>query len=340
MFTREGCPHCSRAKSFLADLGRQRPGLEIAIHDVEREAEARARLLAIAEARSVAPLGVPAFWICDALVVGFESPETTGREILALLAGRAEAPSAIQVPLFGVIDAEALGLPLFTLAVGLIDGLNPCAMWVLLFLLSILVNLRDRRKILAVAGTFVLVSGAAYFLFMAAWLNLFLWIGFSRFVQIALALAAIGVGGIHVKDSFALGRGPSLGIPESAKPGIYARVRRIVQAENLAGALAGAFVLAVLVNFVELLCTAGLPALYTQILTLRDLSAGRYYGYLLLYNLAYVFDDTVMVALVVVTLGRRKLGEEQGRWLKLASGTVMLMLGALLLLRPDWLLRG
>jgi uncharacterized membrane protein HdeD (DUF308 family) len=96
----------------------------------------------------------------------------------------------------------------------------------------------------------------------------------------------------------------------------------------------------VLVNFVELLCTAGLPALYTQILTLRDLSAEQYYGYLLLYNLAYMFDDTAMVALVVVTLGRRKLGEEPGRWLKLASGTVMLLLGVLLLARPDWLLRG
>jgi glutaredoxin len=340
MFSREGCPHCASAKSFLADLGQQRSDLEVAISDVERDPEARARLLVLAEAQSVAALGVPAFSICGALVIGFESPETTGREIVRLLAGRAETPSAVQVPLFGVIDAEALGLPLFTLAVGLIDGLNPCAMWVLLFLLSILVNLRDRRKILAVAGTFVLVSGTAYFLFMAAWLNVFLWIGYSRFVQLALALAAIGVGSLHVKDFFAFGRGLSFSIPESAKPGIYARVRRIVQAENLAGALAGAFVLAVLVNFVELLCTAGLPALYTQILTLRDLSAGQYYGYLLLYNLAYMFDDTAMVALVVVTLGRRKLGEEPGRWLKLASGTVMLLLGVLLLARPDWLLRG
>jgi glutaredoxin len=340
MFSREGCPHCVRAKSFLAELGQQRSELEVAISDVERDPDARARFLAIAEANSGAGLGVPAFSICGAFIVGFESPETTGRAIVALLAGRDESPRAIRVPLFGEIDAVALGLPFFTLAVGLIDGLNPCAMWVLLFLLSILVNLRDRRKILAVAGTFVLVSGTAYFLFMAAWLNVFLWIGFSRAVQIALSFAALGVGSVHVKDFFAFGRGLSLGIPESAKPGIYAQVRRIVQAENLAGALAGAFVLAVLVNFVELLCTAGLPALYTQVLTLHELSTGRYYGYLLLYNLAYMFDDSALVALVVVTLGRRKLREEQGRWLKLVSGCVMLLLGVLLLVRPDWLLRG
>lgn len=338
MFAREGCPHCAQAKRFLADLAQQRPALEVAISDVERDTDARARFLTIAEAQEVAPLGVPAFSICGAFVVGFESPESTGREIVALLAGRVETPSTMHLPLFGEIDTETLGLPLFTLAVGLVDGLNPCAMWVLLFLLSILVNLHDRRRILAVAGTFVLVSGTAYFLFMAAWLNVFLWVGLSRVVQLALGLLAIGVGSVHVKDFF--GRGVSLGIPEAAKPGIYARVRRIVQAENLAGALVGAFVLAVLVNFVELLCTAGLPALYTQILTLRDLSAGQYYGYLLLYNLAYVFDDTVLVALVVVTLGRRKLREEQGRWLKLVSGSVMMLLGALLLARPDWLLRG
>lgn len=340
MFSREGCPHCTRAKTFLDDLRQQRPEVDVVISDVERDRSARARFLALATEHRVTALGVPAFAICEAFLVGFDGPDTTGREILALMEGEGSASGAIRVPLFGELDSEAFGLPLFTLALGLVDGLNPCAMWVLLFLLSILVNLRDRRKILAVAGTFVFVSGAAYFLFMAAWLNVFLWIGLSRGVQLALGLVAVGVGGIHVKDFFAYGRGMSLSIPESAKPGIYARVRGIVQAENLRGALAGAFVLAVLANFVELLCTAGLPALYTQILTLHELSSWQYYGYLLLYNLAYVFDDAALVALVVVTLGRRKLREDQGRWLKLVSGAVMLLLGILLLLRPDWLVRG
>ena len=244
-------------------------------------------------------------------------------------------PTAIDLPVFGRVDVRVLGMPLFTLAVGLVDGFNPCAMWVLLFLLSILVNLRDRRRIVLIAGTFVMVSGLAYFAFMAAWLNVFLLVGLSRAVQVALGVIALAIGTIHVKDAVAFGRGPSLSIPEAAKPGIYTRVRKIVNAEALGPALAGAFVLAVLVNVLELLCTAGLPALYTQILGLQALDPLARYAYLVLYNVAYVADDTLMVALVTITLSRRKLDTTGGRWLKLVSGLVVLVLGILLLAAPE-----
>ena len=210
-------------------------------------------------------------------------------------------------------------------------------MWILLLLLSILVNLRDRWRIIAIAGTFVLVSGVAYFAFMAAWLNVFEWIGMLRPVQVVIGLVALGIGVVRIKDFFAFKQGPSLSIPESAKPGIYARMRRIVTAENIPAALAAAFVLAVLVNMVELLCTAGLPALYTSILAQRDYPAAVRYGYLGLYVAAYMFDDAIMVAVVVTTLNRFKLQETGGRWLKLVSGSVVLALGVVMLLKPEWL---
>jgi glutaredoxin len=245
---------------------------------------------------------------------------------------------AIDLPLFGHVDAAEVGLPLFTLAVGLVDGFNPCAMWVLLFLLSILVNLKSRTKILAVAGTFVVISGLAYFAFMAAWLNVFLLVGYLRWVQVTLGLLAVFVGAVHVKDYFAFHKGISFSIPESAKPGIYARVRRIVTAENLTGAIVGASVLAVLVNIVELLCTAGLPALYTQVLTMRQLPAWQNYAYLTLYIAAYMADDTLAVTLATVTLGKHKMQEREGRWLKLVSGVVVLALGVVLLFKPEWLI--
>ena len=246
-------------------------------------------------------------------------------------------PEAIDIPWLGRVSAGRLGMPLFTIAIGLIDGFNPCAMWVLLFLLSVLVNLRDRWKILLVAGTFVLISGIAYFLFMAAWLNVLMWVGLVRWVQVGLAMVAIVVGVVHIKDFFALHRGISLSIPESAKPGIYDRVRRIVMAETFGTAILGAAVLAILVNLIELLCTAGLPALYSQVLSLRNYPAWVNYAYLGLYIVAYMFDDSLMVAAVVLTLGKRKLQEHEGRWLKLVSGSVVLALGLMLLFRPEWL---
>lgn len=294
--------------------------------------------------RGLTTVGVPTFLIGTELIVGFASPDTTGAEIRARLDRNTPrttplpAVESIQTDWFGELHVRELGLPLFTIVIGLLDGFNPCAMWVLLFLLSLLVNLQDRRKMALLAGTFVLVSGVVYFAFMAAWLNMFLLIGLSRAVQIALGGIAVLVGAVNVKDFFALHRGISLSIPESAKPGLYGHVRGILQAEHLAAAMAGIVVLAGLVNLVELLCTAGFPALYTQILTLQQMPPWKYYGYLGLYNLAYIFDDSLMVMIAVVTLSRGKLQERTGRWLKLTSGLVMAGLGAILLLQPKWLI--
>jgi type IV secretory pathway TrbD component len=298
----------------------------------------------LAAERRVTNLGVPTFLIGTELIVGFLSADTTGAEIRARLNQNAQsaapppAVESIRTTWFGELHAGNLGLPLFTIVIGLLDGFNPCAMWVLLFLLSLLVNLQDRRKMTLIAGTFVAVSGLVYFAFMAAWLNMFLLIGLSRPVQIGLGGIALLVGAVNVKDFFALHRGISLSIPESAKPGLYVRIRRILHADNLAGALTGIVILAGLVNLIELLCTAGFPALYTQILTLQQLPTWEYYGYLGLYNLAYIFDDSLMVTIAVATLSRRKLQERAGRWLKLTSGLVMAALGAVLLLQPKWLM--
>ncbi len=244
---------------------------------------------------------------------------------------------AVDLPVFGRLRVGDVGLPLFTVAIGLVDGFNPCAMWVLVFLLSILVNLRSRTRIILVAGTFVVISGIAYFAFMAAWMNVFLIVGLLRPIQITLGLLAVIVGAIHIKDFFAFKQGITLSIPESAKPGIYRRVRAIVTAEHLWGALTGAVVLAILVNIIELLCTAGLPALYTEILAIQELPPLMNYLYLGLYILAYMFDDTLLVLAVTLTLGKRRLQESEGKWLKLISGTVIFLLGVVMLFMPDWL---
>jgi hypothetical protein len=208
---------------------------------------------------------------------------------------------------------------------------------VLLFLLAMLVNLKSRPRMALIAGTFVAVSGIVYFAFMAAWLTFFMVIGISQLVRVALAVLALAIGALNLKDAVAFGHGPSLSIPESAKPGLYARMRAILRAEHLSGALAGVIVLAFLVNLVELLCTAGLPALYTAILTRRGLPTWQHYAYLALYIAGYIFDDSIMVTIGVVTLSKRKLQESGGRVLKLVSSVVMLALGTLLLVKPAWL---
>jgi glutaredoxin len=248
-----------------------------------------------------------------------------------------QSPQGVNVPGLGFLSVDSWGLPLFTFIIGLIDGFNPCAMWVLVFLLSVLVNVHDRLRMLAIAGTFVLISGLAYFAFMAAWLNMFLLLGIERPLQIVLGCVALFIGAINVKDCFAFKRGISFSIPESAKPGIYERVRKIVAAKYLSVALGLAVVLAIGVNTVELLCTAGLPALYTQILTHHELPAWQNYAYLGLYNLAYMLDDTLLLATFVVTLSHHKLQEREGKVLKFISGVVILLLGLAMLVKPELL---
>jgi len=253
-----------------------------------------------------------------------------------------DAPSAaeddtVTLPILGAVRARDVGLPLFTAAMALVDGFNPCAMWVLLFLLSLLVHLRSRAKMFAIAGTFVLASGVCYFAFMAAWLTFFDLVGELRIVQIALGATAVFVGAIHTKDFFAFHQGLSLSIPESKKHGLYARVSAILRQNRLAGAMLGVVVLAFVVNSVELLCTAGLPAVYTNVLARHDLTRWQHFAYLGLYQVFYMFDDALVLVVAIVTLSRRRLEERGGRWLKLVSGIVVLLVGSLLLFRPEWL---
>jgi glutaredoxin len=354
VFVREGCSHCEAAKTFLAALERERPVLRFILTDIQRDPDALIRLQQLSRDAGIAQLGVPTIRIGDRLIVGFDTPATTGAQIrLALDSARASRDAAsspmcaateqvvcqqpheysVEIPFLGrQVSVTDLGLPLFTIVIGLLDGLNPCSMWVLILMISMLATSGDRRRMLAIAGTFVLIEGIAYFVFMAAWLNLFLLIGLSRISEVAIALLAIIAGAINLKDFIAFGRGVTLSIPAAAKPGIYAQLRAILRSQRLWPALAGTVVLAVLVQLVELLCTSGFPALYTRILTLRQLDRTSYYAYLLLYNLMYMLDDVIVLAIGVATLSQRRLQESDGRLLKLLAGLVMLGVGSYLLI--------
>jgi glutaredoxin len=361
VFVRQGCPHCDAAKRFVAQLQREQPALQVTVRDVQRDPLALERLRSLVAQSPGRTSGVPAFFVQGELVIGFADEKSTGARIRALLerkpapAGKAgedagickmeeetacaipsaEEAYAIELPWIGKrISLEDVGLPVFTIAIGLLDGFNPCSMWVLIMMISMLAAVGDRRRMLAIAGTFVLIEGIAYFAFMAAWLNLFMVIGISRTSEVVLGAIALLAGLINVKDFFAFGRGISLSIPAAAKPGIVARMRRLMHEQSLWLAVAGTVVLAILVQIVELLCTSGLPALYTRILTLRKLDSWSYYGYLLLYIVMYMLDDVIVLAIGVVTLSQKRLQEKEGRHLKLLSGTLMLLLGFYLLAFP------
>ena len=172
---------------------------------------------------------------------------------------------------------------------------------------------------------------------MAAWLSFFQVTENIRGITFAAGLVALAIAALNLKDALGSRRGPSLSIPERAKPGLYARMRGLVAADRYPAMLVGTVALAVAVNSYELLCTAGLPMAYTHVLTLNELSTSTYYLYLALYNVVYMVPLLLIVGGFVFALGSRKLQEYEGRALKLMSGTMMGGLGGILVFAPDTL---
>ena len=205
-----------------------------------------------------------------------------------------------------------MSLPVLTLVLAGMDAFNPCAFFVLLFLLSLLVHAKSRTRMAIVGGTFVLFSGLVYFVFMAAWLNVFLIAGELRVITIIAGLLALTVAALNIKDFFWFKEGPSLSIPESAKPGLFKRMRGIVATGSLGPMLASTVLLAIVANSYELLCTAGFPMVYTRVLTLSQLDTWQYYAWLAVYNVIYVIPLLAIVFVFVKTMGARKLERERG----------------------------
>lgn len=350
-FWTETCPHCRRARPFVEALIAELPWLDTrSLPLTEDRPEDIALFLRMADAMGERAPGVPAFLFCGRMIIGFDSAETTGvllREALISCHARLDAPASpaatpsevkpIVLPVFGAVDPRTASLPLVTVMIAAVDAFNPCAFFVLLFLMSLLAHTRKRWRMAVIGGIFVLTSGVLYFAFMAAWLNAYRLIGELRWVTTIAALIALALAAINIKDFFWFRRGVSLGIPERAKPSLFARMRALTSAESWPVMIVGAVTLAVAANTYELLCTAGLPMVFTRVLTLHELSPSEYYLYLALYNTVYVLPLLGIATASVVTFGARKLQEEGGRTLKLLSGLMMLGLGLSLLLRPAWL---
>jgi hypothetical protein len=349
-FWSESCPHCQAAHPFIEAIPRGRPWVVLHALEVSRNRDNAIRFEAMAESIGQRAEAVPTVMVCGTMEVGWEGDASSGARLLAALdACRSQggvlssgptdlsAARTLNVPFLGAVDPAALSLPLFTVIIAGLDAFNPCAFFVLLFLLSLLAHQKDRRRMLTVGGIFILASGLMYFAFMAAWLNVFQLLGALTWITLAAGMLAIVVGTINVKDFFAFERGITLSIPESAKPDIYRKARAIIQSGSTTAMLTATVFLAIAANFYELLCTAGFPMVYTRILTLADISPAGRYAYLAFYNIIYVVPLTLIVLAFVGTLSAHKLTEREGRLLKLMSGAMMLELGLVLAIVPAWL---
>ena len=245
-------------------------------------------------------------------------------------------PLIISTP-WGDINTADLSLPLLTIILGGLDSINPCSFFILLFLLNLLLYAKSRKRMLLIGGIFIFFSGFIYFLFMTALLSIFLLTAQIALITIIAGIIALFLGGLNIKDFFFFKKGPSLSIPEDKKPKLFQRMRDVVKISYLPAMIIGTIALAIFANTYELFCTLGFPLLYTKILTMNNLPFLQYLIYIFFYNVVYVIPLIIIVAIFVITLGRRKLSEWQGRLLKLISGLMMFSLGLVLVFIPEFM---
>jgi len=210
-------------------------------------------------------------------------------------------------------------------------------MWVLVFLVGLLVGIQDRLRMWLLGGAFLLTSGLVYFGFLAAWLNVFLLIGALLWVRLAVGCVAIASGAYYL-HAFVTDAAAECKVTNSTqRRRIMDALRASVYEKRFLFALAGIVVLAVAVNLIELLCSAGIPAVFTDILAMSSLPSWQHYLYLLLYVLVFMLDDAAIFVIAMMTLAATGM---TGRYLRLShllGGIGMIVIGALLLFAPGLL---
>jgi glutaredoxin len=345
LFWGDGCPHCAAQKDWLAEAEERYPQLDVVQHEVWYDEDNRELFERTARRLGFEASGVPTTVIGERYWVGWS--EVVRQEITAVieLGGDAAAlgrgdddsgrSSSVRVPLVGDVTVSSDSLVLSTLVIGFVDGVNPCSLWVISVLLAIVVRTGSRGRVFAVGLTFLVVTAAMYAVYMAGIYSAMSVVGHLAVIQLVVALVAGVFGVVSVKDYFAFRQGVSFSISDSAKPGIYRRMRVAAGERALVPALGATVVLAVGVSLLETPCTAGFPVLWTGLLTAQGVGAGEAVGLFGLYMLPFLVDELVVFTAAVATMRAAKLQERHGRVLKLVAGTMMLALAVTVVVDPQ-----
>lgn len=364
-FESKACPHCAAEKIFLKNLEKENTQIKIKDFEVTENKKNAELLKKIDETLNIDTSHIPLTIIGSRYFIGYDTDSTTGELIKKMvreyfeIGGKdiianiiddnniEEIPQKpevsqqiadkITLPFIGETEIKNLSLPILTLIIAAIDGFNPCAMWVLLLLISFLMGMKNRARMWVLGITFIATSAIFYFLFLAAWLNLFLTIGMIVWVRLIIGLTAAGSGFYYLKKYFEKQKNICVISETGQRQKITDKLKKIVHEKNFLPALLGITILAVMVNTIELACSAGLPAIYTHILSLSNLPAVTYYLYLIFYIIIFMVDDIIVFTAAMFALKTTGLTDKYSRISLLIGGLLMLILAAFLLLKPELL---
>lgn len=372
LFYGEGCPHCAKEKELFNNIIDKYP-LEVKEFEIYHHPENAYLLEKVAGELNANAGGVPFLVIGDKYFIGYAEgatseeilkkleectknscPDRIGSIIALEKSSENQKPAEkkaepketqskekiIKIPFWGEVDIYKFSLPVLTIVIGMLDGFNPCAMWILLFLISLLLRIEDKKRRWILGSAFIVTSSAVYFIFMAAWLNLILFLGFIVWIRLLIGLVAIFGGGYNLKEFIFDKKSGCKVTKEEKRKKIFQKLKAIIEQKSFWLALGGIIILAFLVNLVELLCSAGLPAIYTQVLALNNLATWQYYLYILVYIFFFMLDDLFVFFIAMATLEMTGVTTKYTRYSKLIGGIIMLIIGLLFLFKPEWLMFG
>lgn len=367
IFWSQGCPHCEKALAFLDRLEKRYPDLRVHRYELSQNPAHLQAFVRETQRHRIERPGVPMILIGGRAYVGYRDDASTGEILEAAvrqclqtpcidsfvlapsqsdaavaLADAAREPAvsrdSIRLPLFGAVDLRGLSLPLLTVTLAAADGFNPCAMWVLVFLIGLLLGVTSKLRRWLLGSAFIAASALVYYLIMAAWLNTLLVLGAVIWIRLGIALVAVVAGVWLLRDFFRKALAACEVTAAPARRLVLEKLRVLAVSSSMPLALAGIVLLAFAVNVVELLCSAGIPAVFTQSLALRQLPSWQYHAYLGLYVLVFMLDDLIIFLGAMLALEVTGLGQSYARWTRLIGAVVLMAIGALMVFKPEWLM--
>lgn len=243
------------------------------------------------------------------------------------------------LPILGKVDVKKVSLPLISIIIGLVDGFNPCAMWILLFLITMLINMKNRKRMWILGFTFIISSALVYLMFMLAYLQIASTLVQTWFKYL-IALVAF-VGGIINLNAYFKTRKKDTGCTVTnidKRRKIIFRIKRILTEKSFVLAFFGIIFLAFSVNLIELACSAGLPVLFTQIIALNNLSVFDTAIYFFLYLLFFMIDDIIVFIIAMITFKVTGISNKYSKYSHLIGGIIMVIIGILMAFKTEWLM--
>ncbi len=341
LFHRKSCAHCAAEIKWLNEIKDDYDEyLNVYLYEVEED-ENNAKLMdEVVNKMEITNTTTPLTIIGDKTFNGFSDATSSLIENQIKEYAELESnPNEMKLPLLGKINVKKVSLPLVAVILGFIDGFNPCAMWILLFLINMFFGMKERKKAWILGTTFLLVSGLVYFLSMLG-INIVLGIATLKWMKIAIALFILVAGILNLKKYLKI-RKEEAGctvVDNKKRKKLVTKMKKIMESKTFLLSMLGIITLAASVNLIELACSLGFPLIFTEILAINNIHGISRIIYLLIYIFFYMIDDMVVFAISMITVEATGITNKYNKLCTLISAIIMIIIGLLLLLKPDWLM--